>query len=305
MEGGHGEFGDGADDVVGDGAVVDLVDGDDFGAGAGEEEFVGGVEVVTGEVAFLEGDVGGVEEADDDLAGDADEDAAVFWGGGDDAVFDHEDVVAGAFADVAEVIEHDGFGDAGVVCFPLGHDVIEVVEGFDFGGEGVGVIADGGGGDDGHTVGVHSFGVHLDFVGDAEDGGSFAIFGGDAEVADAAGDDEAEVAVGEVIGVDGLFHGVGEFWSGVGDGEADGGGGFVEAVEVGVFFEDASVVLADAFEDAISVEEAVVVDGDFGLMFGDELSVDPDLQFAVGGIHKGFPKAFQVRIASPRLYREE
>jgi len=257
-----GHAGDGAD-----GALVDAGDGDDLGAGAGEEAFVGGVEVEAGDGFFDNGDGGRAGEGHDDLAGDAHEDAGVFGWGLKFAVLDDEDVVAGAFADVAEVVKHDGFGDAGIERFPLGHDVVEVVETLDLGGEAVGVIADDRGGDDGHAGLVHLLGVHLDLVGDDGGDGFAAVEGGDAKRASAAGAEQADVAVFELVGGDSLFEGGGELVVGVGHFEADALGGFIEAFEVGVFLEDAAVVLADAFENAVAVEQAVVVNGDFGIGF--------------------------------------
>ena len=43
--------------------------------------------------------------------------------------------------------------------------------------------------------------------------------------------------------------------------------------------EDLAVVDADALEDAVAVEQAVVVDADLGVGFVEELAVDPDLKF--------------------------
>ena len=67
-----------------------------------------------------------------------------------------------------------------------------------------------------------------------------------------------------------------ELFAGVGDGEADGLGGVKEAGEVFFGLEDAAGVNADAFEDAVTVEEAVVVDADLCVGFVGEFSVDPD-----------------------------
>ena len=41
--------------------------------------------------------------------------------------------------------------------------------------------------------------------------------------------------------------------------------------------EDAALVEADAFKDAVTIEEAVVEDGDFGFGFRVELTVDVDV----------------------------
>ncbi len=276
IEGVNQAFGDGAGLAIGDGTAVDFGDGDDFGAGAGEEAFVGDVDVLAGHVFFGCRDAGSAGELHNDLAGDAHEDAAVFGWGEELAIFDDEDVVAGAFGDHAEVIEHEGFGDAGVDGLPFGQDVVEVVEAFDFGAGGVGVVAHDAGGDDGHAVFVGIFGVHLDVVGDDEDGGGVAIFGRDAEVADTAGDHEADIAVAKFVGDQRLFEGVGELLGGVGNFEADALRGFEEALEVGFLLEDAAGILADAFKDAVAIKQAVVVDGDLGIGLGEKFAIEPD-----------------------------
>ena len=45
---------------------------------------------------------------------------------------------------------------------------------------------------------------------------------------------------------------------------------------MGLFFEDAAIVLADAFEYAIAVEQAVVVGADLDLGLWDQGSIEPD-----------------------------
>ena len=81
--------------ALADDAAVDLDGGDDLGAGAGQEDFVGAVQVVAREVAL--DDLGAevlLDELHDDVARHADEDA----GGGrrreDLALLDVEEVVA-------------------------------------------------------------------------------------------------------------------------------------------------------------------------------------------------------------------
>ena len=52
---------------------------------------------------------------------------------------------------------------------------------------------------------------------------------------------------------------------------------FVQPVDVLVEAEDLAAVDADAFEDAVAVEQAVVVDADLGVFLRNELAVDVDL----------------------------
>lgn len=123
--------------------------------------------------------------------------------------------------------------------------------------------------------------------GDDEEGGLGAEEGVDAHGAGPAGEDDAEVAVGELVGGDGVSDGLLGFLQGEGQGQADRGGGLGEPVEVGLEFEDALVVEAEAFEDAVAIEQAVVEDGDGGVGSGVELAVDPDLEVSVGGERVG------------------
>src|SRR5262249_59814803 len=58
-----------------------------------------------------------------------------------------------------------------------------------------------------------------------------------------------------------------------GDFKIDGAGAVVEAVEVLAEAEDFTVVDADALEDAVAVEQPVVVDADLGLGLVVELAV--------------------------------
>src|SRR5207248_11231990 len=109
--------------------------------------------------------------------------------------------------------------------FDLGEDVVEVIEALDARGDGVGVVADDAGGDDGHAFVVHLARVELDGLGNDEGGGARAFVGIEAQVPRAAGDDQADVAVGQVVGLDRLLHGGGQLFSGVRDGQPDGFGG--------------------------------------------------------------------------------
>ncbi len=52
-------------------AAVDFADGDDFGAGAGGEDFVGDEEIVAGEVGFADFAAQGGGEFEHEAAGDA------------------------------------------------------------------------------------------------------------------------------------------------------------------------------------------------------------------------------------------
>ncbi len=152
------------------------------------------------------------------------------WGGEDFVLLDDEDVVGGALGDEALLVEEDRFLRAVEVAFNLGEDVVEVVERFDGGAERGGGDALGRHGVHAQALGVIFFRVELDGGGDAEDGRLAAFVGVEAEVALAAGDDKADVAVAQLVLAAGFEDDVAEGVAFEGDGEEDGLGGIVEAV---------------------------------------------------------------------------
>ena len=83
-------------------AVVDLADRRQLGGRAGQEDFVGDVEVVAGERGLDDFEAPVAGDLDDRMARDAVEDA-VEWRRSDLAVADDEDVLARAFGDEARV----------------------------------------------------------------------------------------------------------------------------------------------------------------------------------------------------------
>src|SRR5690606_29638704 len=123
---------------------------------------------------------------------------------------------------------------------------------------------------------VHLLRVEADGVSDADDAGLRAGGGVEAERADAAGDDEADVAVLDAVRLDALALDVDHLLPGDVDLEADAGGGLPEAVHVLAELEDLAVVDSDALEDAVSVEQTVVVDAHRGLALGNQASINPD-----------------------------
>src|SRR5690606_38386458 len=106
---------------------------------------------------------------------------------------DDEDVVAGAFGDGALVVEHQGFGAAGVGALDLGEDVVQVVERLDPGVQGRRVVADRAGGDDLQAVLVQLGRVEDDRVGDDDDLRVARLARVEPEAAGPSGDDEPDV----------------------------------------------------------------------------------------------------------------
>ena len=87
----------------------------------------------------------------------------------------------------------------------------------------------------------------------------------EAERAGAARDDEADVAVAFSLALTVLSTRFGHLLPRQRDFELDGLRAVVEPVDVLVEAKDLAVVDADAFEDAVAVEQAVVVDADLGV----------------------------------------
>lgn len=180
---------EGCDDLAGDraglpgadDAAVELDSGDDFCRSAGEEAFVCGEEIVAGHHFLGAGESNFVDQFDHGLAGDAVEGSGGDGWGEDLATFDDEDVVARAFGDVALFVEHDAFFTPGLHGFDFGHDVVEVVEGFDLGAEGGRGGSAGGAGDEGESFFVALGRVKGDATGDDDDGGTWALKGVQAE----------------------------------------------------------------------------------------------------------------------------
>ncbi len=245
--------GDGAGFAGADLAAVDFGDGDDFGGGAGEEAFVSDVDIVTGHGDFFEGDVGLLRQMNDGVAGDAFEDAGVFGGGRQLAVFDQEDVVAGAFRDVTFVVHHNGFFLALIGGFDLGEDVVEIIERFNSWREGLRVVADCRGGDNLHAVFVQFLRIHFDLVSDDDDLRVGRPADIEAEPPCPTSDDESDVTIGQAVGSDGFVGGVDHFFRRHRDDETDGFGGFVEAVDVLFEEEDLLAVNSQSLEDTVSV----------------------------------------------------
>src|SRR6516165_6678350 len=98
----------------------------------------------------------------------------------------------------------------------------------------------------------------------------------EAQRAGPAGDDEANIAVAFLVDLDGMVDGFGHLLAAHGDLEPDGARALIQSVDVFLEPEDLAVVNADAFEDAVAVEEAMVVDADLGVVLVVELAVDVD-----------------------------
>jgi hypothetical protein len=70
---------------------------------------------------------------------------------------------------------------------------------------------------------------------------------------------------------------------GQGDGEEEGFSGAEEAVDMLLEFKDAAIIGADALEDTVAIEQSVVEDADFGVLFVVVLAVDVDFHAEITG----------------------
>ena len=211
-------------------------------------------------------------------AGDAFEDARLVGRREHPALADQEDVVAGALGHFAAVIEHQGLDAAGLEPLDLRQDVVEVVERFDSRAQGRRVVADRAHGDEFQPVAIQFVGVERDLIGDDDHLGMGTAVGIESQGAAAAGDDHADVAVRDAVGGHGLLDGRGHFLLAQRDGQPDGLGGIPQPVEVGLEAKDLAAVAADALEDPVPVEQAVVEDADLGVFLLVQFTVDVNFQ---------------------------
>jgi len=286
-EGGLHFFCDGAAAAGADLDAVEFADGRDFGGGAGEEGFVGDVDLVAGDAFLhdLQAQVFG--DVEHGVAGDAVEGASRQVWRVNDAIFDDEDIFACAFGDKACAVEQQGF-------------VVAVVGGFHIGQNGVGVVADGFGlrhGDVDVVAGVAAgfdtnAALHAFFaeVGAPGPGGNHEVdrvaFGADAELFVANPGQGAQVAgLQLVVAHDGALRFV-DLLLREGDGHAQDFGAVEQALGVLLQAEDGGAFVgfvgAHAFEGAAAVVQRVAEHVDFGVAPVHHLAVHPDFAVAVG-----------------------
>ena len=293
-----------------DHAAVDVDDGDHFRGGARQEALVGRVEVVPRERGFAAVDARLTGQIHDGVARDAFEDPGVGGRREQHARPHDEHVVAGALGHLALVVEHQGLDAAGPQTLELRHDVVQVVERLDPGRERRRLHPLGGGGHDLQALLVELAGIEADRVGDHDHLRVRRPVGVQTEGARAAGDHEADVAVGELVGGERVVHRFGHGGLREGDLEADRAGARPQAVEVGVEPEHGSGVAAEAFEHAIAVEQTVVEHAYASLVLGHEAVVHEDdaghglVRWAVRRMRRGRrPAARSGRPAARSPYR--
>jgi hypothetical protein len=234
---------------------------------------------------------------DHHVAGDALERAAP-GGRGDHGLAAHdEEVVARGFGDEALRVEQDRFHAAGVDGLDLGQHVVEVVQALDLGAHRLRVVADRAHGDDGQPLLVERPRVELNGGGNDDDLGPPAHVRVQAQGPDAARHHQPDVAVHRAVGPAGADHGAGHGLATEGNGEVYGLGGAVQPVQVLLQHEDAAAVGADALEDAVAVEQAVIEHRDPRIARGHQPAVHVDF-------HGASPRAGSAAAERRNLTRE-
>ena len=199
--------------------------------------------------------------------------------GVEDAAADEEEVLAGAFGEIAVGVERDALGVAVDLGFHADELRVHVV------GAGLGERRHGVGRETGPTGDADVGAVVAGNVFAPGEVGDVdldrALERVDAHLAVAAEGDGADVAGGDAVGLDDIDDGGGELVGGVGQGHAVDLGGVDEARHVLGQAEDAGAVglgvAADALEDRRAVVDDVGHDVNLRLIPGDELSVVPDV----------------------------
>src|SRR5262249_62260506 len=108
---------------------IDLPDRDELSRGAGQEHLLGEVELGARDVALDHGVAEVTRDLDHRLAVDPVEDGGGVPRGDDLTLANEVDVLAGALADEAAVVEQDRLVVAGVRALGLGEDRVEVLAG--------------------------------------------------------------------------------------------------------------------------------------------------------------------------------
>ena len=135
----------------------------------------------------------------DGVARNAFEDARVDWRSAELAVLNDKDVVAGALADVALMVEHERFFATRVVRLDLRQNIIQVVEGLHARVKGVGRIANRARGYDLDTLLIEVGGIEGERLRDHDDLRIVAEVRVKTERPDAASNDEANIRVSETV----------------------------------------------------------------------------------------------------------
>ena len=242
--------------------AVQLAHGHDLGAGAGEEDLVGRPGVGDGQLGLHDLDALLARQVDDEPAGDAGQRAVRDRRGAHAAARDEEHVVGRALRDQALRVQQQRLVGALPAALDRGQHRGEVVERLHLRRQRVGGRPAQARRDDHDAVAVGLLGIDRERCGDHHHRRARTRVGRDAERADAAGDDEADVAVGEAGAVDASVTTAAVSARASGRSRASARAEASSRRQVGVEQEGLAAVEADPLEDAVAVEEAVVENRD-------------------------------------------
>jgi len=140
------------------------------------------------------------------------------------------------------------------------------------------MVADGAGGDDGQAVFVELLRIELDVVGDDDDLGVAALVGVQTERPRSAGDHQADIAVLDAVFGQGVIHRLGQCLLCHRNRQPNRLGRVPKPIQMGLEPKNFAAVAPHPLKNPVAVQESVVVDADFGVLFVVELAGDIDLQ---------------------------
>ncbi len=259
----------------GQGAAVDLAHRHQFGTGAGEEAFLGGMEVIGGQRLLLYRDVLFARETQDQGSGDTGQGALAHRWSLQHAIAHDEQVVGSALGHSACAIEHHRLVGAGAIGLDACQDVVQVVQALDVRIQSIGWQASGSGDDQAHPVGAGGVIHHLQRGGNHDQSRLPAVARVDPQRSFPTGNDQAQVARVSIEGANYFRDGIGQFrvrpWAGQGNGTRR----ISQAVDVFGQKEGPSMIKADAFEHPVSVQEPVIIHRNAGFRQRHDLAVQP------------------------------
>ncbi len=162
--------------------------------------------------------------------------------------------------------------------FDFGQNIVQVIEALDLRRQRLGMIAQRAGADDAQAVFVQFRRIKLNFIGNDYYLTFFADQRVQPQVAHAAGDDQADVAVLDVVGGDRLADVILERFLIERHRQSYGMGGGEQTVNMRIVFKNLAVIYADALEDAVAIEQTMIKNGDLGVRFIHQTIIHPDFQ---------------------------
>ena len=208
------------------------------------------------------------------LAGHAQQDAQVGRRRPDLSPADQKDIVGAALAHIPVAVQHQRLIHPRPVGLDARQDVVHVVQGLRLHRQSIGPDLPDRRRHDPQPALVRLLRIQLDGVDDNDDRRSLALPRIEAQIAHAPRNHRPDVGIAQPAPAHRLHNSRGHVVLAHRDLEHQVLRGIVQAVQVPVQPEDPAVVGADALEDSVPIEVAVVVDRDLRLFLGNERAVD-------------------------------